>query len=86
MEELTNLPKINEVTIQIVAITMELQNNFECRTELQMYKDFFSLKVCFYKNINNLDVINNICPKADEYYFYAQDNCVCLNLNFYMEG
>lgn len=85
MEKLANLPKINEVAIQIVDLTMELQNNFECRTELQMYKDFFSLKVCFYKKINNLDVLNSVCPKADEFYFYAQDNCVCLNLNFYME-
>lgn len=85
MEELTNLPQINEVAIRIVAITMELQSNFECRTELQMYKEFFCLKVVFYKNIKNLDVLNSICPKAEEFYFYAQDNCVCLNLNFYLK-
>lgn len=82
---MAELSKINEIAIQIVAITMEMQNHFECRTELQMYKDFFSLKVCFYKNIANLNVINSICSKADEYYFYAQDNCVCLNLNYYLE-
>lgn len=85
MVQVTNLPKVNEVAIQIVAITMELQNIFECRTELQMYKEFFSLKVTFYKGIKSLDVINSICPKADEFYFYAQDDCVCLNLNFYLK-
>lgn len=82
---MAELSKINEITIQIVAIARELQNNFECRTELKMHKRYFSLQVCFYKNIMNLDIINSICPKANEYYFYAMDNCVCLNLNFYLE-
>lgn len=82
---MSKLSKIDEVAIQIVAITRELQNNFECRTELKMYKEYFSLRVCFYKNIHNLDVINSICPKADDFYFYAADDCVCLNLNFYLE-
>lgn len=82
---MSKLSKIDEVAIQIVAITRELQNNFNCRTELKMYKEFFSLQVCFYVNIHNLDLINSICAKADEYYFYAQDNCVCLNLNFILE-
>ena len=82
---MAKLSKIDEVAIQIVAISRELQDNFECRTELKMYNVYFSLKVCFYKNLVNLEVINKICPAADEYYFYAQDDCVCLNLNFFLE-
>lgn len=81
---MAKLPKIDEVAIQIVAITKELQNHFECRTELKMYESYFSLFVCFYKNITNLDVINSICPKADDFHFYAQDDCVHLCLNFYL--
>ena len=82
---MAKLSKIDEVAIQIVAITMELQNHFECRTELKIYKTYVSLNVCFYKNITNLDVINSICPKADEFHFYAQDDCVHLCLDFYLE-
>lgn len=62
---MAELSKVNEVAIQIVAITRELQKNFNCRTELKMYKEYFSLQVCFYVNINKLDLINHICTKAD---------------------
>lgn len=82
---MAELSKTSGIAIQIVSISMELQKNFECRTELKMYKDYFALNVCFYKSIKNLDVLNSICPKADEFYFYAADDCVCLCLIFYLK-
>lgn len=82
---MANLPKTSDIAIQIVDIAKEVQNKFDCRTELKMYETFFTLRVRFYVNIANLDVINKICAKADKYHIYSEDGCVCLDLDFYLE-
>lgn len=82
---MAELSKIDEVAIQIVAITRELQNMFNCRVELKMYETFFTLMVRFNVSIANLDVINKVCAMANKYHIYSEEGSVCLDLDFYLE-